>query len=258
MSGHSKWAKIKRQKGANDAARGKVFTKLSKQITLAAQQGGGDPDMNFALRIAIDKAKAENLPNDRIDKAVKRGTGELEGGKLVSIIYEGYGPGSTAILIQSQTDNTNRALTEIKTVMNNKGGKLGAEGSVSWQFTEKGYFILEPFIFKESEKYGKDGEYHPVDIDDMSLELMEVAGVDDIKIQEEDDQKYIELTSARDDFNDVHEALKEKGYKIAESELAWMPNDSQNISTADQDKLDSLLEALEENDEVSNVWHNAA
>ncbi len=258
MSGHSKWSKIKRQKGANDEARGKIFTKLSRNITLAAQQGGGDPDMNFSLRVAIDNAKSENLPSDKIERAIKRGTGELEGGQIVSIMYEGYGPGSVAILVVCQTDNTNRSLTEVKTITSTNGGKLSPEGSVSWQFTERGYFLIKPEKFQDSGKFGKEGEYKPVDPEELELELMEIPGVVDIKTEENEGEYIIEMISERDSFSTVHKQLEDSGFKVEEATLGWIANDKQHISEEDQEKLDKLVELLEESDEVNNVWHNAA
>ena len=258
MSGHSKWAKIKRQKGANDAARGKLFSKLSKEITLAAQEGGGDPEMNFTLRMAIDKAKAANFPSDNIDKAVKKGTGELQGDKIVKVIYEAYGPGNVALLVESQTDNTNRAITEIRQIIEKKfAGKMAPEGSVSWQFDQKGSVILESKIFQESEKYGEDGEYIDTDAEEMLLEVMEAPGVEDVQeIGEEDGVKTFEVTTTKDDFASALKAIKDMKFKIIDSELAFKPNQTVAIDASATESYEKLLEDLDECEEVSNTWDN--
>lgn len=260
MSGHSKWAKIKRQKGANDAARGKIFAKLSKEITLAAQEGGGDPEMNFVLRMAIDKAKAANFPADNIDKAVKKGTGELQdGSKIVKVLYEAYGPGGVGVLIRSQTDNTNRALTEIRQIVENFfGGKMAPEGSVSWQFEEKGSAILESMRFVESEKYGKDGEYHKVDPDEMVLELMEIEGIEDIeKLGEEEGITTYEITISKESYSNAVQALQKSKYKIIESALGYKPSQTVPLNENDNEKLANFTAELEDSDEVEQVWNNA-
>jgi YebC/PmpR family DNA-binding regulatory protein len=254
MSGHSKWSTIKRAKGIKDQARGQIFTKLSRNITIAAQQGGGDPNLNFSLRLAVDKAKVENLPSDKIERAIKKGTGELkDGAALVQVMYEGFGPGTSAILIQTQTDNTNRAITEVKNILNTRGGKITAEGGVSWQFSEKGIFLLSPQKFKESEKYGKEGEYVATDPEDMVLELMELPGVDDVQW----DGEVVEVNSGRDEFSKVHQAIQGLGFKIEEAMLGWVAKETVKLSTEEEEKLAVLVEALEECDEVTNVWHNA-
>lgn len=257
MSGHSKWATIKRAKAATDAARGKIFTKRAKEIILASQQGGSDPDTNFTLRIAIDKAKAVNMPSDNIERAIKKGAGELKGDVIVSITYEGIGPGSCAILVNSQTDNTNRSLTEIRNIVDTKGGKLGAKGSVSWMFEEKGLIIVTPQKFEESEKYGKDGEYYDVDPEELLLEIMEIEGVEDVSIDSQEDGDMIEVVTDRTLLRDIHQRMLKEGFKIEEAELAQIPNERVKLSKEDGEKLDLLLEALDENDEVSSVWHNA-
>lgn len=261
MSGHSKWAKIKRQKGANDAARGKIFAKLSKEITIAAQEGGGDPEMNFVLRMAVDKAKAANFPSDNIDKAIKKGTGELQDGtKIVKVLYEAYGPGGVGLLIRSQTDNSNRAITEIRQIVeNNFGGKMAPEGSVSWQFEEKGSAVLESMQFVESEKYGKEGEYNPIDPENMELELMGVEGIEDIEvIGEEDGITTYDITISKDSYSSAIQAIQKLKYKIVESSLGYKPNQSVDLSSGDTGKLDNLVAQLEDSDEVDQVWTNAS
>lgn len=258
MSGHSKWSKIKRKKGANDAARGQLFTKLSKNITLAAQQGGGDPEMNFTLRIAIDKAKAQNLPSDKIEKAIKKGAGELgDASQYVSLTYEGYGPGGVAILITCQTDNTNRALTEVKNIVTKAGGKLAPEGSVSWQFAEKGIILLRPQVYVDSGKFGKEGTYSDVLPEDVELQVMEIDGVVDVQQIEDDGEDFVETITQRDEFSRVHKQIEQKGYKIESAEIGWLANELVDIDNDTREKLESLIEELEENDEVTSVWHNS-
>lgn len=259
MSGHSKWAKIKRQKGANDAARGKIFAKLSKEITLAAQEGGGNPEMNFVLRVAIDKAKAANFPSDNIDKAIKKGTGELDDGtRIVSVVYEAYGPGSVGLLIRVQSDNTNRAITEIRQIVeNNFGGKMAPEGSVLWQFEQKGIIMLESMQFEESEKFGKEGHYNRVDGEEMTLEIMEVGGVEDIEeLGEDEGVKTYEVLIEKDEYSNAVKKIQDLKYKIVDSVLGYKASQTVPLSDADSEKLDELIEALEESDEVDQVWHN--
>lgn len=258
MSGHSKWSKIKRDKGANDLKRGARFTKLAKEITLAAQQGGGDINSNFSLRVAVDRAKAESLPSLNIERAIKKGTGELKSDNpIVSITYEGYGPAQVAMLIVCKTDNTNRAITEVRQIMDRNGGKI-SEGSVLWQFMERGMITLGASRFIPSNKFGKDGEYVPTDTDELVLELMELPGVLDVStyIDDEEDIR-IEVLCERSMFSTLHHELEEKNFQIIEAELGFVPQKLVKIDEESKASLENLLELLDDCEDVDSVWHNA-
>ena len=258
MSGHSKWANIRRAKAVTDAKKGKIFTKLAHNITIAAQQGGSDIDTNFALRLAVNRARSMNMPTDNIDRAVKRGTGELRGNQLVTVTYEAMGPGSCALLIDCQTDNTNRALGEIRQIVETNGGKLAPSSSVSWQFSEKGLLVLRTEQFRPSAKFGKEGEYGPVSIDEMELALMEIPGIEDIKRStDEEGLQLLEVQTVRESFKSVHTSIQELGYKIESAELAQLPKEEVSLSDEDWNQLQQLLDKLDDSDEVTNTWHNA-
>ncbi len=257
MSGHSKWANIRRQKAVVDAKRGKIFTKFAHNIILAAQQGGGDPDTNFTLRLAINRARSVNMPSENIERAIKRGTGELKDAQIVSVTYEILGPGSCAILADCQTDNTNRALTEIRQIVYNQGSKLAPSNSISWLFQEKGLILLLPQKYVASEKFGKEGIYTNVPIDGLELDIMEVPGVEDIQQSQDDDSTVIEIITARESFKAAHTAIQQKGYKIESAELAKIAKEEVKLNDADWEQLQQLLDALDDSDEVTNVWHNA-
>lgn len=259
MSGHSKWAKIKHKKAANDAQRGQIFTKLTRAVTVAAQEGGGDPDMNFQLRLAIDQAKAENVPMANIERAIKRGTGEAnEGEKIQTVMYEAFLLEQVPILILSQTDNTNRAYTDIKqTVENSLGGKMTSEGSISWQFQEKGYILLEPRKLIAGDGYSKKDEYIEVEIAELELDLLEQEGVEDIEHVEDVEQDLLEITVAKDNYQELHKWLMSENYIIRTSELTWATDNPLQLDEDSYQQLQEKIEKLEENAEVSNVWHGA-
>lgn len=252
MSGHSKWATIKHKKGANDAKRGALFTKLSRNITVAASEGGGDPDMNFALRLAVDKAKQANMPKDNIERSIKKGTGEIQGEVLHKVSYEAYSATGAAMIIDCTTDNTNRTVAEVKSMVETSGGKFADMGSVSWQFEEKGLVVVAPEKIKKSEKFGKEDEYIPVDIDEMSLELMEIEGIEDLKVED----GVVELVTAKSDFKKVNDQVEKLGYKIEASELIKLAKDLVPIEGGARTKLQSVMEKIEEHDDVDAVWVN--
>ena len=235
MSGHSKWSTIKRKKGAKDAKRGAIFSRLSKDITLAARDGGGDVDMNAALRLIVKKAKASNMPNDNIDRAIKKGTGELPGIKYESYIYEGYAPYGVALLIEVFTDNKNRTVPEIRHLLTKNNGNLGESGCVSWMFEKKGIILVQKNNINE-DKFLSD--LFDLDIDDF----------------EENEDEY-EIFINPEDFTNTTTSLENKGYQI-EGNLSLMPI---NIIEIDNDKLDKvvqLIELLEEHDDVQKVHAN--
>lgn len=241
MSGHSKWSKIKHKKGAADAKRSNLFTKLTKAVTVAAQQGGGDPEMNFSLRLAIDKAKAGNVPKDNIDRAIKRGTGEdKEGAAIEEVLYEGFGPGGVAILIEVLTDNKNRTVSEIKNILTKQGGSLGGPGSVQWQFERKGEVLFTP------EKKSQIQDW-----DSVQLELMD-AGAEDIR----DDENGVEIICPIENFKKVMQVINKLGIDPDDSGLKWVAKEEATLDDEASKKVEALCQALDESDDVREVYTN--
>jgi len=236
MSGHSKWHSIKHKKGALDAKRGKLFTKFIKEITVAARSGGGDPDANARLRKAILDAKAGNMPNDTIDRAVRRGTGEEEGVNYEEITYEGYGPGGVALMVQSMTDNRNRTVAEIRHIFSKNGGNLGESGSVGWMFEKKGYIVVEKAAKSEEELF----------------ELAIDAGADDLR----DDEDNFEIITSPDAFDAVLTAVKGAGVEPQVAEVEMVPQNYIKLEGADARQMLKLMEALEDHDDVQKVSAN--
>lgn len=262
MSGHSKWAKIKRAKGAKDAQRGALFTKLAKAITIAASEGGGDPSMNFTLRLAIDKAKEANMPSDNIERSIKKGTGEIEGGKLTKIGYEAYGPGSVGIIIDCTTDNGNRTYQELRNLIEGNNGKVAEAGAVSWGFVEKGFFRVGIAKLKKSEKYGQSDSYELIDKDEASLEIMEIEGVEDLNegkwIDNEDKEiDVLEITADKSNFAKVDSSLREHSFQVISAELIKEATNPVEIDDSTREKIQKLIEILDEHDDVENVWIGA-
>lgn len=237
MSGHNKWASIKHKKGAADAKRGKIFTKLIREITVAAKLAGGDPTLNPRLRTAIAKAKEANMPNDNIDKAIKKGTGELEGSSYEEKLYEGYGPYGIALIIETLTDNTNRTTAEIRKILTRGGGNLGEKGCVSYMFDRKGVIYIP-----KTEKYNAD----------YIMEIAMDAGAEDI--QATDTQHIIYTTM--EDFGAVRDFCEEKEIKIDTSGLEYIANTNVQLSNENGEKILNLMENLEDSDDVQNVYAN--
>jgi YebC/PmpR family DNA-binding regulatory protein len=237
VSGHSKWSTIKRKKGALDAKRGRTFTRLIKEITVAARMGGGDPEGNPRLRSAISTAKAENMPKDNIERAIKKGTGELEGAVYEEISYEGYGPGGVAILVDCMTDNKNRTVADIRYYFSKSGGNLGESGCVSWMFDKKGSIMVDKDTIDEEE------------LMDKALE----AGAEDVV----EEGNVYQVVTAPDDFETVREALEADGVKFIEASVAMVP---QNVVEVTEEKLArqilKLLESIEDHDDVQSVSAN--
>ena len=236
MSGHSKWSTIKRKKGAADAKRGVIFTRLSKDITLASKDGGGDIEMNPALRLAVKKAKASNMPSANIEKAIKKGTGELPGIRYENYIYEGYGPSGVAIMMEVMTDNKNRTVPEIRHIMSKNGGNLGESGCVNWMFEKRGTITINRANSVSEE------------------ELMEIS----IEIDAEDfsvEDDYYEITTQPDNFNKTIEFLDEKEYEY-EGELGLVPINMVKVSESDADSIIKLLELLEEHEDIQKLYSN--
>ncbi len=237
MAGHSKWSKIKRKKAANDAKRGKMFTRLIRELTVAARDGGGDPEFNPRLRLAIDTAKASDMPQDNIDRAIKRGTGELEGVNYEETTYEGYGPGGVALYFEALTDNMNRTVADLRHVLEKYGGNLGQNGSVAWQFERKGR------IYVDAEHYDEDA---------AMLAALE-AGAEDFGDQDDEYEISTEVAS----FHAVQDGLREQGVEFTEAELAMIPKATVRVEGDDARKLLRLLDALDDLDDIQHIHSNA-
>lgn len=237
MAGHSKWANIKHRKGAQDAKRAKLFTRLGKELTIAAREAGGDPNFNPRLRLAIEKAKAANMPKDNLERAIKKGTGELEGADYIELRYEGYGPAGTAFIVDVVTDNKNRSASEIRTAFSRKNGNLGTDGAVSWMFQRKGEILIENTGF---------------DIDELMMTALE-AGAEDVK---EEGEEIVVLTDVAN-FTSVVEELKKANYVIKEAEITMIPDNKVEITDLDTaKKVMALYEALDDLDDVNDVYSN--
>lgn len=236
MSGHSKWSTIKRKKGAEDAKRGKLFTRLARDIIVAARNGGGDPGTNATLRMAVDKAKAANMPKDNIERAIKKGTGELAGGTMEEITYEGYAPHGVAILVQCLTDNRNRALSDIRRIFNRQGGSLAEAGAVTWMFDTKGYITIP---------------HNDLDPDEVFMTAVD-AGAEDIEI----DAEMIEIYTPPDALHTVSQALEAGGLRPDETELSQVPKNEIALGEKETLQIMNMIEALEELDDVQRVYSN--
>jgi YebC/PmpR family DNA-binding regulatory protein len=237
MSGHSKWSKIKHQKGADDVKRGNLFTKLTREIIVAAREGGGNPDANFRLRLAVQKARDSNMPMDNIDRAIKKGTGELGGGSLVEMKLEGYGPNGMAILVNALSDNRNRTIQEVRSTFTRHGGSLGESGCVSWLFESKGVITINA---------------ENVDADELALAAID-AGAEDVKVE----SGYVEVYTAPDQLEKVRQGLEKNNVEIESSELVMEPKSLIKLDEKAGGQALKLLERLEEIDDVQNVYSNA-
>ncbi|HIC63495.1 MAG TPA: YebC/PmpR family DNA-binding transcriptional regulator [Gemmatimonadetes bacterium] len=237
MAGHNKWSKIKRKKGVNDAKRGALFTKLIREITVAARGGGGEPDYNARLRLAVDTARAASMPAENIERAIKKGTGELEGVNYEEVAYEGYGPGGVALFIECLTDNTNRTVAAVRHALTKYDGSLGTDGSVAWQFDRKGQIVIDA------------GQYDEDSLFEVAIE----AGAEDV-IADEDE--FI-LTTEASDFVSVQNGIKEAGIKPTSVELTRIAKNEVAVTGRDAEKMLKLLEMLEELDDVQKVHSNA-
>jgi YebC/PmpR family DNA-binding regulatory protein len=238
MSGHSKWATIKRKKGAADAKRGQLFTKLTREITVSAKEGGGDPDANFRLRLAVQRARAENMPLDNIQRAIARGTGSgADASHFEEIDYEGYGPNGVAMLVRALTDNRNRTVAEVRSIFTKAGGSLGEAGSVAWMFEPRGLILIEPKADQ--------------DPDEITLAAID-AGADDVFAEEE----HIEVITAFEDLKQVQETLTSQGYNITNAETTMIPKTTMALDDRGMEQALRLVERLEELDDVQTVYTN--
>lgn len=236
MSGHSKWAQIKRKKGVADVKKGAMFTRLGREISIAAREGGGDPNSNFVLRLAVDKARGQNMPKENIERAIKRGTGELsEGGQLEDVMYEGYGPGGSALLVQVLTDNRNRAASDVRHLFTHGGGTLAASNAVAWMFEKKGVVTIEGVK----------------NADELELELID-AGEDDFKA----DGNVLEVYCAPDRLRALRESLEKRKIAMASAELAWIAKSPAQVNDDQAVQTMKLMELLEEHDDVQKVYSN--
>jgi len=235
MSGHNKWSTIKHKKGAADAKRGKIFTKLIKEITVAAKLGGGDPNGNPRLRTAVDKAKAENMPKDNIDRAIKKGTGEMEGVTYEEIVYEGYGPNGVAVLVEVMTDNRNRTVSEVRSIFTKCNGNMGEAGCVAWMFDKKGLLV------------------YPKSIDfDKLFEAAIEAGADDVT----DEDEQFEVMTDPANFIEVREGLEKAGFKPDSAEITMIPQTQIKLEGKAAESMLKMMDRLEDNDDVQNVYAN--
>ena len=237
MSGHSKWSTIKHKKGATDAKRGKIFTKLIKEITVAARMGGGDPETNPRLRHALNSARSQNMPKDTFERAIKKGTGDLEGVNYEEILYEGYGPGGVAVLVECLTDNRNRTIAEVRQVFNKAGGKVGTDGCVAWMFDKKGLIIVS--------KEDSDEE--------TLMELALDSGAEDIK--EETDS--FEIITEPSDFDAVKDAIDAAEIKYELAEITMIPQNLTKVEGKEAEQMISFMDALDDSDDIQKFYSNA-
>ena len=237
MSGHSKWANIKRKKGANDAIRGTITTKIGREITIAVRMGGGDPTGNMRLKLALSKAKANNIPKDNIQRAIQKGLGAAEGSNYEELTYEGYGPAGSAIMLDILTDNRNRSAADVRHIFSKYGGNLGETGCVGWMFKQKAVFIVEKETFEDEDEL-------------MSIALE--AGAEDLKAEDD----VFEITADPADYEAIEAALGAKGIETASAEITMVPDTTVKLEGKDAEKMQSLIDALEENDDVQNVYSN--
>ena len=238
MSGHSKWAQIKHKKAQVDAKKGKIFTKIVKEISVAARLGGGDPEKNPRLRLAIDRAREVNMPSDNIKRAIMKGTGELPGTSYEEIVYEGYGPGGVALLIEVMTDNKNRTVSEIRHLLSKHGGSLGESGCVSWIFEKKGYILIDKKAVDE----------------DTLLSVALDAGAEDLKNDEKEDN--YEIIVPPDKLKEVKNAIEQAGINVSMAEVTMLPKNYVPVEGSVAEQMIKLMEALEEHDDVQNVYAN--
>ncbi len=236
MSGHSKWSTIKRKKGAADAKRGKIFTKIIKEIMVAARLGGGDINANPRLRTAVNLAKAENMPKENIERAIKKGTGELEGVNYEELVYEGYGPGGVAMMLEVMTDNKNRTVADVRHIFSKHNGSLGESGCVSWMFEKKGLILVDKTRVDE----------------DRLIEVALDAGALDVK----DAGKEFEVTSSPQNFEGVRKALEETGFKLNYAEVTMVPQSTVKLTGKEAEQMLKLMEGLEDSDDVQKVYAN--
>ncbi|WP_339162573.1 YebC/PmpR family DNA-binding transcriptional regulator [Siminovitchia sp. FSL W7-1587] len=239
MAGHSKWKNIQRRKNAQDAKRGKIFQKLAKELYVAAKSGGVDPDTNPALRLVVDKAKSANMPNDNIKRAIDKATGSQNAEQYEEIIYEGYGPGGAAVMVVCLTDNKNRTASNVRHAFTKNGGNLGETGCVSYMFNRKGYLVIDR------------SNYDDLDEEELLLQVIE-AGAEDMETSDE----AFEIYTEPENFMDVKESLEEAGFEFMTAEMTMVPQTDASLTEEQEEKLENLIDMLEDDDDVQEVYHN--
>ncbi|ONK21155.1 transcriptional regulator [Bacillus sp. VT-16-64] len=239
MAGHSKWKNIQRRKNAQDAKRGKIFQKLAKELYVAAKSGGGGPDTNPALRLVVDKAKSANMPNDNIKRAIDKATGSQNAEQYEEIIYEGYGPGGAAVMVVCLTDNKNRTASNVRHAFTKNGGNLGETGCVSYMFDRKGYLVIDR------------SNYDDLDEEELLLQVIE-AGAEDMETSDE----AFEIYTEPENFMDVKESLEEAGFEFMTAEMTMVPQTDASLTEEQEEKLENLIDMLEDDDDVQEVYHN--
>ena len=251
MSGHSKWSTIKHKKEANDAKKGKVFSKVSTQITHAARQGGGDPDMNPSLRMYVDKAKSVGFPIDNIKKAIEKGTGEGDNGVVFEeASYEGFGPGKIGIIVDVLTDNKNRAVADLRNMFSDFGGSLGELGSVSWNFETKGLITVKCGHMEKSEKYGEDDKFVEEDKEEVMIKIMDIEGIVDI----EEDGGELSIFTEFEDMVKARDSIAQLGYVLIDASIVKLAKMDKELEGEKYDKAIEAIGKLEDYDDVQNVW----
>lgn len=238
MAGHSKWKNIQNRKNAQDSKRGKVFQKLAKELYVAAKQGGPDPELNPSLRLVVEKSKSANMPNDNIQRAIDKATGSLDGDNYEEIIYEGYGPGGTAVMVMCLTDNRNRTASNVRLAFSKNGGNLGESGCVAYMFERKGYLVIER-------------EGLELEEDDMLMEVIEAGGE-----EMETSDEVFEIYTEPDSFMEVKERLEQSGFSFASAELTMVPQTYATLDEAQTEKMEKMLYMLDDDDDVQDTYHN--
>jgi YebC/PmpR family DNA-binding regulatory protein len=255
MSGHSKWSTIKHKKAANDAKKGKIFSKLSTQITHAAKQGGGDINMNPNLRLYVDKAKREGFPIGNIEKAIAKGTGEgIDGVTFEEATYEGFGPCKVQMIVDVLTDNKNRTVADLRKLFEEIGGALGESGSVSWNFDTKGYIVVKSGHMEKAEKFGAEDKYVKDDREEVMMNIMDIDGIEDIKEIDIEGEEGVEIYTKYSDLSRVRDEISKLGYVIEEAEIIKEAKMKKKLDEKELEKVVNAIERIEEMDDVQSVW----
>ncbi|MEA3356844.1 MAG: YebC/PmpR family DNA-binding transcriptional regulator [Patescibacteria group bacterium] len=258
MSGHSKWSKIKHKKGIADAKRGKMFTKLGRAITIAASEGGGDMESNFSLRLAVEKARKSSMPANNIERAIKRGTGELaDAAVLEKAVYGGYGSDGVAIVVDVMTDNKNRTVSDLRKIFSEHGGRLAEASSVLWQFQEQGRILVKCSRIEKAEKFGKEDKEIAISPDEVIMAVMEVDCIEDVSSVKSNECNFCEIMTKACDLSKVCQDITELGYVVESMELTRVPENKVELSDVDKQKVAKLLAALNEYDDVDKICVNS-
>ncbi len=259
MSGHNKWSKIKHQKQANDLKKGKIFSKLSKQIAQAVREGGADEDLNPALRSIVEQAKAESMPADNIERAINRGEGKDENGESLifeAVTYEGFGPNGGSVIVDVMTDNTNRVISDIRTIFNDHNGNLGENGSVTWNFDQKSRLIIKCGYIEPAKKFGEENKFIKIDSEEVMMELMDFEGVQDIKKIDREDGEHIEVITSVSNMGKLKEKIEKIPYIVQSAKVVRLPKTKKEFEPSKYEKFQSLIADLEEYEDVQNVWYD--